>query len=114
MTNPHSRVMHIAHALHRNGFALSWANTLKYAWYFERLRKWMQTGIVTFSYFKTDGTIREARGTLSPSLIPDDKKPKGSIGSTPTYSSFPYFDLDRNAWRSFRLDNFIVFVTLES
>ena len=113
-TNTQSRVMHMAHRLRAGaGNAHPWASIVKYAWYFERLRRWMHGGIVTFSYWKKDGSIREARGTLCPSLIPEDKMPKGLQNSAISYQTFRYFDLDRNDWRSFDISLFIGFVTIE-
>ena len=89
-----------------------WSGIVKYAWYFERLRTWMSTDAVSFSYWKKDGSIREARGTLNPALIPEDKRPKGASDGTHSPVSFCYFDLDKNEWRSFTLDNFIGFVSV--
>ena len=86
---------------------------LKYAWWFENFRDKLRAGVWRFSFFKLDGSIREARGTLSPLLIPVDKLPSSgaSLDKEKSASSFPYFDLDKQGWRSFRLDNFIGFVS---
>ena len=65
-----------------------------------------------FSYFKKDGSIREARGTLNPLLIPENKMPRNGFetdNGTPA-GTFAYYDIDAGDWRSFRLDNFIGFV----
>ena len=96
------------------GASLTQSQALKYAWWFESFRKKLQSGTYRFSYFKTDGSIREAVGTLDMSRIPDDKRPK-SLSSAPdvrpeNYNTFPYYDLNAGGWRSFRLDNFIGFV----
>ena len=96
--------------------------SLKLAWYFEHFRDMLASGVYRFSYFKKDGSIREAVGTLCMDLIPEDKRPKGinseALNGTggalnraePAAGVFPYYDLDAGAWRSFRLDNFIGFV----
>lgn len=86
---------------------------LKYAWWFESFRKQLRSGVYRFSYFKIDGQIREARGTLDPSLIPDDFAPKSGMDpdALEPASTFRYYDLDAAGWRSFRLDNFIGFVS---
>ena len=96
------------------GHAISPSQALKYAWWFEDFRKKLSTGVWRFSYFKKDGTIRQARGTLDFSRIPEEHHPK-SLSSAPdvrpeNYNTFPYYDLDAAGWRSFRLDNFIGFV----
>ena len=103
-----SRAMHIAHQLDKPGFA--WSDIVKHAWYFVRFREALKQGVATFSYFKKDGTIREAKGTLSELLIPEDDRPKGILPRTPNYSVFTYYDLDRKAWRSFDLRSFIGYV----
>lgn len=104
------------------GCPITASQALKYAWWFEDFRKKLQSGTYRFSYFKTDGSIREAVGTLCMDLIPEDKRPKGinseALNGTggalnraePAAGVFPYYDLDAAAWRSFRLDLFVGFV----
>lgn len=96
------------------GASLTQSQALKYAWWFEAFRKKLQSGTYRFSYFKTDGSIREAVGTLDFARIPEEHHPK-SLSSAPdvrpeNYDTFPYYDLNAGGWRSFRLDNFIGFV----
>ena len=112
------RLMSVANMLKQSQVAVlrgkqpSASQALKYAWWFEEFRAKLSAGKYRFSYFKTDGSIREAIGTLNPEYIPSDKQPVADNPSpiTPHYGTFPYFDLGRNSWRSFRLDNFIGFV----
>ena len=85
---------------------------LKYAWWFENFRDNLRNGIWRFSYFKKDGAIREAYGTLCADYIPTDRLPKGSE-DVPTADTFVYYDIKAQGWRSFRLDNFIGFVEQE-
>ena len=103
-----SLALHYAHSLDKPGFA--WSDIVRHAWYFVRFREALKQGVATFSYFKKDGTIREAKGTLSELLIPEDDKPKGILPRTPNYAVFTYYDLDRKAWRSFDLRSFIGYV----
>ena len=110
-----SRVMYMAHHLYRNRVNPSntWSQIVEYAWYFIHFREALKKGVVQFSYFKQDRTIREARGTLNPTLIPYDKLPKGKpieVDERPNYKSIPYYDLDRCEWRAFSITNFIGFV----
>ena len=125
MSANRSRVMHMAHILDQNTFVKTgrrwpWTQILKYAWYFERFRGWLQSTTVTFSYRKKDGSIREAHGTLCPDLIPPEKKPvtsgqagiSGLSAKKKSYAFFPYYDLSRQAWRSFDIRLFIGFVTI--
>ena len=97
------------------GAALTKKGALQYAWYFENLREKMSTGIYRFSFFKLDGHIREARGTLCMDLIPYENHPKSGLDpeAVAPFSTFAYYDLDKQGWRSFRLDNFIGFVQKE-
>ena len=54
---------------------------------------------VYFSYFKKDGTLRQAIGTLHSDLIPEDMRPKDPSVNF-TGDNFKYFDLEKKAWRS--------------
>ena len=96
------------------GASLDKGTALHYAWWFESFRDQLRSGIYRFSYFKKDGSIREARGTLDFDYIPEQHRPKSlsaaSDESPKNHETFAYFDLDAQGWRSFRLDNFIGFV----
>ena len=106
------------HPVILRGAQLDASQALKYAWWFESFRNQLRTGVFRFSYFKLDGHIREARGTLDISRIPAEHHPKSSSAasddSPKNYETFRYYDLDAAGWRSFRLDNFIGFVTQEA
>jgi hypothetical protein len=98
------------------GNAIGNSRALKYAWWFEDFRAKLRTGTYRFSYFKKDGSIREAVGTLKWDLIPDEHHPKSGMDSealAPS-NSFCYYDLyangDTGGWRSFSIDLFIGFV----
>ena len=120
--NKSSRALHTAHILYKNRIEQSesllaydprkeLSISLKRAWYFERFRNWLKDGIVTFSYMKKDGSIREAKGTLNHLLIPTDKLPKGTSTAKPNFSSVAYYDLERQDWRAFNVCEFIGGVT---
>lgn len=102
------------HPVILRGASLTQSQALKYAWWFESFRKKLQSGTYRFSYFKTDGSIREAVGTLCMDLIPEDKHPKGDMSDgaarEPNPDVFLYYDINAGGWRSFRLNNFIGFV----
>ena len=115
------RLMKSAHHLQKEnpvilkGTPIDQSNALKYAWWFESFRTKLSSGIYRFSYLKKDGSIREARGTLDLSRIPAEHQPKPLSGAPDvrpeSYETFRYYDLDADGWRSFRLDNFIGFVS---
>ena len=104
-----SSAMHMAHILSKHKPGFSWSDMLRYGWYFVRFREALRKGVVKFSYFKKDGTIRDARGTLCMTLIPDEKHPKGAC-LTPVFSTINYFDLAKGEWRSFAITEFIGYV----
>ena len=111
--------MRAAHAMQKSnpvilrGVTITQSQAVRYAWWFESFRLKLQNGIYRFSYFKTDGSIREACGTLNLELIPEEHRPKtdGSTAKEPAPGVFTYYDLWKKAWRSFRCENFIGFIT---
>ena len=72
------------------------------------LRKALNEGIVLFDFIKKDGTLRHARGTTSPDLVPTDDTPKGK--RTPEQQAayerqtVTFYDIDKKGWRSMRID----------
>ena len=94
------------------GAQLDASNALKYAWWFESFREQLRSGVYRFSYFKKEGGIREAVGTLNPDLIPEEHMPKSGMDpeAVAKQETFCYYDLSVNGWRSFCLDLFIGFV----
>ena len=75
---------------------------LSRAWAAYRLIKNMTKGKVSFSFKKKDGSLRKAVGTLS------------GINYTPSareikehFKSISYFDVEKQAWRSFKTQNLI-------
>jgi hypothetical protein len=60
----------------------------------------LNEGRVTFTYRKADGTTRQATGTTKTDLIPESVRGKTNP-NTETSATVRYYDLDRNAWRSF-------------
>ena len=121
-----SRAMHMAHHLlkmrskkcpfldakdRKNEFQCC----LRRGWYFVRFNEWLLNGIITFSFFKKDGSIREAVGTKNLRIIPKDKWPKTNkalTGQTTNYQCITFFDLDKQEWRSFDITRFIGFVSV--
>ena len=124
MTNfKSSRALHTAHYLYKKRIEQSTALIaydprkelsicLKRAWYFERFRNWLRNGVVTFTYTKLDGSLREAKGTLNDLLIPTDKLPKGTSAAKPNFASVAYYDLERQDWRAFNVAEFVGFIDI--
>lgn len=70
------------------------------------LRK--QTVRVVFT--KVDGEQRDMMCTIGEEFIPEDKRPKGT-GRVPPESTIRAFDVNKQEWRSFRVDNVVEFIT---
>ena len=72
------------------------------------LRTALNEGVVLFEFVKKDGTLRHARGTTSPDLIPTDNMPQNK--RTPAQLAaferqvVTYYDIDKKGWRSMRID----------
>ncbi len=103
------RLMRRANYIHQETDKyIDMSKSLRYAWGFEELRKALSKGFVRFRYTKADGSARTALGTLSPSLIPIEKLPKGDDASSKIHDvvkAFAYFDLEKMEWRSFNVLN---------
>ena len=61
---------------------------------------------VKFSYWKKDGSVREARGTLNSEVYGKDNEPTGNGRPIPE-NQVRYYDLDVQGWRSFLSENLI-------
>ena len=70
----------------------------------QTLRKNFET---KFKFQKKDRTEREARGTLNFDMIPKESTPKGTQTWEDPDDIVKYWDLDKEAWRSFRWEQFI-------
>lgn len=69
----------------------------------------MRKGVVVVVFKKVDGTVREMQCTLAPYLLPESK----GTGRTPNNDVMVVFDLEAEAWRSFRKDSIIETFILE-
>ena len=98
------RVMSYAHHIFVTT-VISWSDALKKAWQLYRLAKLMRHGVVKFYFEKVDGSARVAYGTLC-NLPAGITSRKGSK-KAPNYGTMCYWDTNKNAFRSFRVENFI-------
>ena len=70
----------------------------------------LKEGIVDFEFIKKDGTVRSAKGTLEPSLLPPPKPEGDSEVAAPRKKNenvFVYYDLEKNSFRSFVKASFL-------
>lgn len=68
----------------------------------------LHEGIVEFEFIKKDGTVRSAKGTLDPAHLPPAKPVDGgAVPRKKNESVFVYYDLEKNAFRSFVKESFL-------
>lgn len=84
----------------KNGYSMSEA--LKCAWTNIKLRALLHKKVVEFYFKKTDGTLRQAFGTLMSGRIPETKGVKKTADSCQVY-----FDTEKDEWRCFKKCNLI-------
>lgn len=85
----------------KNGYSMSEA--LKCAWANLKLKAALKIKIVEFYFKKTDGTLRQAFGTLLESRVPETK----GTGRKPNDNLQTYFDTEVGDWRCFKKCNLI-------
>jgi len=91
-----------AWSMFKAGLFTSFAKALKAAWSRIKVITGLKSGVVTFQYIKSDGSIRIATGTLS-----DINYVAKTTESKPKPEIIKYFDIEAQSFRSFRLDRFI-------
>ena len=84
----------------KNGYSMSEA--LKCAWTNIKLRALLHKKVVEFYFKKTDGTLRQAFGTLMSGRIPGTKGTKKTADNCQVY-----FDTEKNEYRCFKKCNLI-------
>lgn len=85
----------------KNGYTMSEA--LRCAWTNIKLRALLHKKIVEFYFKKTDGTLRQAFGTLKEGLIGEVK----DTGRKPSDNVQVYWDTEKSEYRSFKKCNLI-------
>ena len=86
----------------RNGYTMSEA--MKIAWANVKLRIAMKQKIVRFYFRKIDGSVREAWGTLSESIVPATN---GSSNRKQNDTVQTYFDTEKQDWRCYKKANLL-------
>ncbi len=84
----------------KNGYSMSGA--LKCAWTNIKLRALLHKKVVEFYFKKTDGTLRQAFGTLMSGRIPETKGTKKTVDNCQVY-----WDCEKKEWRCFKKCNLI-------
>lgn len=74
---------------------------------FETVGEALAAGPCTIEFVKADGTKRLMRATTNMELIPEDKQPTDANITVKDPNHKRVFDLDKNAWRSYRADRLL-------
>ena len=101
LRNQMKEVMQMAWSfVRKNGYSMSEA--LKCAWANLKLKVALKVKVVEFYFKKTDGTLRQAFGTLLDSRVPETKGTKKTADNCQVY-----FDPEVGDWRCFKKCNLI-------
>lgn len=83
-------------------YGFTMAEAMKQAWAIAKLRKAMRNHVVEFFFKKTDGSIRQAFGTLMDGRVPQTAGARKAADTCVTY-----WDVEKEAWRCFKKVNLI-------
>jgi Ni,Fe-hydrogenase III component G len=81
----------------------NFSEALKYAWAVVKLKIKMLKSVVEFSYYKVDGSTRNAIGTLQSKFVDYEYK-----GQTSSNKVFSYYDIEQGGFRCFKIENLIL------
>ena len=80
------------------------------SWQADYLKGVLRKGEVNVKFIKKDGSERDMRCTLKAELLPEQTDLEEQVQKkTPNADLLAVWDLDKNAWRSFRIDSIIGF-----
>ena len=71
----------------------------------EEMLSALRHGPVNLTFIKKYGTIRDMRCTLREAMIPTEAMPTGESKKKKNDDVISVFDLDKDDWRSFRVDS---------
>lgn len=83
---------------------------MKEIWSKTVLKQTLENGVNTVVFTKLNGEVRELYCTLNPEYLPVSDKQLLTENETPRKdndNSLSVWDLDKKAWRAFRLDSII-------
>jgi len=73
----------------------------------------LKKNVIEILFLKTDGTERKMKCTLMHEYLPAVTEAKESTRKVST-TSLPVWDLEENAWRSFRIDSLIMYTYVDT
>lgn len=76
----------------------------------EFLLELFRNDIISFSFYKKDGSLRKSRGTLNQNIIKESgyefKNTEKLTNETDSFNPIiKYFDIEKSAWRSFNIES---------
>lgn len=116
VSNLRSKVLQLAHQLKLTG--ISFGEAQKRAWKTikgQSIKRSLKEGIVFFSFLNSKGEERKAKGTLNSNLFsytPKSNRPS-KIEPITINSVIKYFDLEKSAFRSFRVERILKISALQ-
>lgn len=78
-------------------------------WQADYIKNALHNGELNVVFIKTDGSERSMRCTLKPDLLPKKVSDVLPEPKAPNPDVLKVWDLEKDAWRSFRLDSIIGF-----
>jgi len=73
----------------------------------DKLRSELKKRVVRFTYYKKDGSLREAVGTRNPEVAREKHGEEIPAPKGTAINENAYYDLDKHAWRSFIPENVV-------
>jgi len=71
----------------------------------EGVRRILRTSVIDVTFVKADGSERVMKCTLDEQFIPQVEKKEGAKTKTPNPEVCAVWDMENQAWRSFRWDS---------
>jgi hypothetical protein len=69
------------------------------------LKETLSKGVVTVTFDKRDGSLREMRCTLQPDLLPPQLLQENETPRKENLEVLSVWDIESHGWRSFRMDS---------
>ena len=101
-----SQLFKAAWELFKGGLFASFSEALKAAWNKSKLQAALKSGVAYFKFRKSDGTEREAIGTLNAANFQYEAKGSQSKNNA---AIVKFWDLEKRAFRSLNIASFISF-----
>lgn len=78
-----------------------------------KLQTLLRDNVMEISFTKVNGEQRTMRCTLKTALLPEPPK-EGPMTHPKPENVLPVWDIDKNGWRSFRVDSVHDYITMKS